>query len=73
MKNWLWIAIVDALIVVGAIMLITLGSKYDLDRAYEATFGGTTILRNEWGQLRHNPEFMCEASIRQWLEDCGKE
>ena len=29
-------------------------------------------VRNEWGQLRHNPEFMCEASIRQWLKECGK-
>ena len=29
-----------------------------------------TTERNEWGQLRHTPEFMCEASIRQWLEEC---
>lgn len=67
--GFLAIAIAATLAVV---MILRFGSEAALDATYEDTFGGTTVLRNEWGQLRHTPEFMCEVSIRQWLKECGK-
>jgi len=47
-------------------------SRAALELAYDK-YIDTPVERNEWGQLQHTPEFMCEASIRQWLENCGKE
>lgn len=59
-----------ALLVIAGVMVADITSQYNLDQAYEAS--QPSPVRNEWGQLRHTPEFMCEASIRQWLKECGK-
>ena len=59
-----------ALLVVACVVVSDVVSTQRLDAAYEASQPVT--VRNEWGQLRHTPEFMCEASIRQWLKECGK-
>ncbi len=69
MIDWIQALMVCAtVVVIGLSIIADIGSQWDLDRAYEASQPST--VRNEWGQLRHNPEFMCEATIRQWMEEC---
>jgi len=52
--------------------IATVASRSALELAYSEHID-TPIVRNEWGQIKHNPDFMCEASIRKWLEACGQE
>ena len=58
-----------ALLVLAFSFVLGWKSTYELDQAYEQ-YIYTPVVRNEWGQLRHTPEFMCEATIRQWLDEC---
>jgi len=64
--------LLTCLALVGVLLwsiIIEATSRAALETAYEETIG-TPVERNEWGQLRQNPEFMCEATIRQWMEIC---
>ncbi len=66
------LGLVTLAVIFGSV-LAGMVSKIRLDQAYEQHIGTQAIvIRNEWGQLRHTPEFMCEASIRQWLKECSK-
>lgn len=62
---------ITTLLTIALVGVAEIGSRYELDQAY-TLYINTPIVRNEWGQLRHTSEFMCEASIRQWLKECGK-
>ena len=45
-------------------------SQWALDRAYRAS--EPVIVRNEWGQQHKPSKWMCEATIKQWMEICDE-
>jgi len=76
--NWhrisgqIMLACLALIVVLVYAIILRAGSQQRLNTAY-AEHIETPIERNEWGQLEHSPDFMCEVSIRKWLEACGQE
>ena len=57
--------------VLGIAFVMGIHSQALLDRAY-SRYIDTPVVRNEWGQQHRPPEWMCKATIKQWMEICNE-